>query len=169
MNYIELKKFTLAHSKILNIDDKAKIKEQYEIIINISMQEINRLKLYLNILEETLKHNCSVEFNPDEFNQKEFIIYLCRFKKGYYNNFYMCQKYSSFAQDLEDIYNVGGNEIFYYDNSGRKHERYFIGEFRELMKQEIKETKKKINQEKLKMSLSLRLPDHLIYEVEKYL
>ena len=37
MNYNELKKFTLAHSKILNIDDKAKIKEQYEIIINISI------------------------------------------------------------------------------------------------------------------------------------
>ena len=44
MNYIELKKFTLAHSKILNIDDKAKIKEQYEIIINISMQEIKKTK-----------------------------------------------------------------------------------------------------------------------------
>ena len=56
--------------------DKEKAKEQYKIIINVSLQKIKRLKLYLILLGENLKHNSSVEFNPDEFKPKEFIIYL---------------------------------------------------------------------------------------------
>ena len=65
----------------LNMTDKEKTKELYEAIVNIPLQEIKRLKLYLILLGENLKHNSSVEFNPDEFKPKEFIIYLWWLKK----------------------------------------------------------------------------------------
>ena len=45
MNYIRT-------IKNLNINDKAKTKEQHEIIINVSMQEIKRLELYIILQEE---------------------------------------------------------------------------------------------------------------------
>ena len=47
MNYIRL-------IKNLNINDKDKTKEQYEIIINVSMQEIKRLELCIILQEETM-------------------------------------------------------------------------------------------------------------------
>ena len=50
----------------------------------------------------------------------------------------MCQKYSRLAQDLEDIYNVGGNELFYYDSRGRRNKKYYLAEFRELIKRGYK-------------------------------
>ncbi len=64
MNYIKL-------IKNLNIDDKAKTKEQYEIIINVSMQEIKRLELCIILQEETMN-----KYSDIEFNIKKFIEYL---------------------------------------------------------------------------------------------
>ena len=40
--------------KNLNIDDKAKTKEQYEIIIKVSMQEIKRLELCIILQYNTI-------------------------------------------------------------------------------------------------------------------
>ena len=172
MNYIELKKFTLAHSKILNIDDKAKIKERYEIIINISMQEIKRLELSLIPLKETINDYSGMGLRPDVFKVRELKTLLCGLRKNRPYTPYYHTTYSCFIQDLEDIYNVEGNKLFYYDDRGRKQERYSRGEFRYLIKQEIKETQRKIKQEKFKMcihKLKLSLPNHLIYEIGTFM
>ncbi len=64
MNYIKL-------IKNLNINDKDKTKEQYETIINVSMQEIKRLELCIIQQEETMN-----KYSDIEFNIKKFIEYL---------------------------------------------------------------------------------------------
>ena len=82
MNYIEL-------IKNLNIDDKAKTKEQYEIIINVSMQEIKRLELCIILQEEIINKYYDVEFNL-----KKFIKYLKNgiFMYDEYNEYKRYQK-----------------------------------------------------------------------------
>ena len=65
----------------LNMTDKEKTKEQYKIIINVSLQEIKRLKLYLILLEETLNYQSSENFNPNEFEPKEFNFFYGEKKK----------------------------------------------------------------------------------------
>ena len=158
--------------KKLNIDDKAKTKEQYEIIINISMQEIKRLELSLIPLKETINDYSGMGLRPDVFKVRELKTLLCGLRKNRPYTPYYHTTYSCFVQDLEDIYNVEGNKLFYYDDRGRKRERYSRGEFRYLIKQEIKEKQRKIKQEKFKMcihKLKMSLPDHLIYEIGNYL
>ena len=158
--------------KNLNIDDKVKTKEQYEKIINVSMQEIKRLELCIIPLKETINDYSGMGLRPDVFKVRELKTLLCGMRKNRPYTPYYHTTYSCFVQDLEDIYNVEGNKLFYYDDRGRKQERYIRGEFRYLIKQEIKETQRIIKQEKFKMcihKLKLSLPDHLIYEIGTYL
>ena len=65
---------------------------------------------------------------------------------------------------MEDIYYVD-------DMESEESEGYNYCRDTELIKQEIKKTKRKIHQEKFKMcihKLKLSLPDHLIYEIGTY-
>ena len=152
MNYIELIKLI----KNLNIDDKAKTKEQYEIIINVSMQEIKRLELYIILQEETIN-----KYSDVELDIKKFIEYLKNgaFIIDEYNEY---KRYQKFEEELEDIYYVDDTES----------EEYNYCRDTELIKQGIKKTKRKIHQEKFKMcihKLKLSLPDHLIYEIGTFM
>ena len=140
----------------INMADKYKTKEQYEIIINVSLQEIERLELCIILQEETINKYYDVEFNP-----KKFIGYL---ENGYYRDYeyskYM--KYQELEEELENIYNVDDTES----------EEYYYCKDTELTKQEINKTKRKIHQEKFKMcihKLKMSLPDSLICEVGNYL
>ena len=74
MNYIKL-------IKNLNINDKDKTKEQYEIIINISMQEIKRLELSLIPLKETINDYSGMGLKPDVFKVRELKILLRGLRK----------------------------------------------------------------------------------------
>ena len=165
MNYIRL-------IKNLNINDKDKTKEQYEIIINVSMQEIKRLELSLIPLKETINDYSGMGLRPDVFKVRELKTLLCGLRKNRPYTPYYHTTYSCFVQDLEDIYNIEGNKLFYYDDRGRKQERYIHGEFGYLIKQEIKNTQRKIHKEKFKMcihKLKLSLPNHLIYEIGTFM
>ena len=144
--------------KNLNINDKAKTKEQYEIIINVSMQEIKRLELCIILQEETIKIN---KYSDVELNIKKFIEYL---KNGAFimNEYNEYKRYQKFEEELEDIYYVDDME-----SEGNNYCRDT-----ELIKQEIKKTKRKIHQEKFMMcihKLKLSLPDHLIYEIGTFM
>ena len=152
MNYIRL-------IKNLNIDDKVKTKEQYEIITNVSMQEIKRLEMCIIQQEEIINKYYDVEFNL-----KKFIKYLKNgtFMRDEYNEY---KRYQKFEEDLEDIYYVD-------DTESEESESYNYCRDTELIKQEIKKTKRKIHQEKFKMcihKLKISLPDQLIYKVGTYL
>ena len=152
MNYIRL-------TKNLNINDKAKTKEQYEIIINVSMQEIKRLEVCIILQEETIN-----KYSDVELNIKKFIEYLKNgaFIIDEYNEY---KRYQKFEEDMEDIYYVD-------DMESEESERYDYCRDTELIKREIKKTKRKIHQKKFKMcihKLKISLPDHLIYEVGNYL
>ena len=154
MNYIKL-------IKNLNINDKTKTKEQYEIVINVSMKEIKRLELCIILQEETIKIN---KYSDVELNIKKFIEYL---KNGAFimNEYNEYKRYQKFEEELEDIYYVD-------DMESEESERYNYCRDTELIKQEIKKTKRKMHQEKFKMcihKLKLSLPDHLIYEIGNYL
>ena len=136
------------------------------------MQEIKRLELSLILLKETINDYSGMGLRPDTFKVRELKTLLCGLRKNRPYTPYHHTTYSCFVQDLEDIYNVEGNKLFYYDDRGRKQERYNRGEFRYLIKQEIKETQRKIKQEKFKMcihKLKLSLPDHLIFQIGTYL
>ena len=146
MNYIRL-------IKNLNINDKAKTKEQHEIIINVSMQEIKRLELCIILQEETIN-----KYSDVELNIKKFIEYLKNgaFIIDEYNEY---KRYQKFEEELEDIYYVESERNNYCRDT-------------ELIKREIKKTKRKIHQEKFKMcihKLKMSLLDHLICEVGSYL
>ena len=123
-------------------------------------------------MKETINDYSGMGLRPDVFKVRELKILLMGLRKNRPYTPYYHTTYSCFIQDLEDIYNVEGNKLFYYDDRGRKQERYSRGEFRYLIKQEIKETKRKIKQEKFKMcihKLKLSLPDHLIYEIGTFM
>ena len=149
MNYIRL-------IKNLNINDKANTKEQYEIIINVSMQEIKRLELCIIQQEETMN-----KYSDIEFNIKKFIEYL---KNGaFIINEY--KRYQKYEEELEDIYYVDKTE-------SEESESYNFCREKELIKREIKKTKKKIHKEKFKMcihKLKISLPDHLIYKIGTFM
>ena len=123
MNYIKL-------IKNLNIDNKAKTKEQYEIIINVSKQEIKRLELYLTIQEQTLNKYCDIEINT-----KKFIEYL---KNGIfmYDEYNEYKRYKKIEEELEDIYYVD-------DTESEESESHNYCRDTELIKQEIKKNKKR--------------------------
>ena len=97
MNYIRL-------IKNLNINDKAKTKEQYEIIINVSMQEIKRLELCIILQEETIN-----KYSDVELNIKKFIEYLKNgaFIIDEYNEY---KRYQKIEEEMEDIYYVDNTE-----------------------------------------------------------
>ena len=145
--------------KNLNINDKAKTKEQYEIIINVSMQEIKRLELCIILQEETIN-----KYSDVELNIKKFIEYLKNgaFIIDEYNEY---KRYQKLEEELEVIYYVDGTE-------SEESEEYHYCRDKEIIKQEIKKTKRKIHQEKFKMwihKLKMSVPDHLIYEIGNYL
>ena len=84
--------------KNLNIDDKAKTKEQYEIIIKVSMQKIKSYEQYILLQEQTINKYCDVEIDI-----KKFIEYL---KNGAFiiDEYDEYKRYQKFEEDLEDIY-----------------------------------------------------------------
>ena len=154
-NYVGL----IKSIKNINIDDKAAMKEQYEIIINVSIQEIKRLELCIILQEQTINKYCDVEFNI-----KKFMEYLK-------NGIFMCDEYNEYKrhqkieEEIEDIYYVDNTE-------SEESESYNYCRDTELIKQEIKKTKRKIHQEKFMMcihKLKLSLPDHLIYEIGTFM
>ena len=152
MNHIKL-------IKNLNINDKAKTKEQYEIIINVSMQEIKRLELCIILQEETIN-----KYSDVELNIKKFIEYLKNgaFIIDEYNEY---KRYQKIEEEMEDIYYVDNTE-------SEESESYNYCRDTELIKQEIKNTRRKIHKEKFKMcihKLKISLPDHLIYKIGTYL
>ena len=153
MNYIKL-------IKNLNINDKAKTKEQYEIIINVSMQEIKRLELCIILQEETMN-----KYSDVELDIKKFIEYLKGIKNKRFYSFDEYKRFQKFEEELEDIYYVDDSESV--ESEGYKYCRDT-----ELIKQEIKNTRRKIHKEKFKMcihKLKLSLPDHLIYKIGTFI
>ena len=119
------------------------------------MQEIKRLELYLTIQEQTIN-----KYSDVELNIKKFIDYLKNgaFIIDEYNEY---KRYQKFEEELEDIY--------YVDDIS---ENYNYCRDTELIKQEIKKTKRKIHQEKFKMcthKLKISLPDHLIYKIGTFI
>ena len=152
MNYIR-------SIKNLNIDDKAKTKEQHEIIINASMQEIKRLELCIILQEETMN-----KYSDVELDIKKFIEYL---KNGtfIYDEYNEYKRYQKFEEELEDIYYVD-------DIESVESESYECCRDTELIKKEIKKTKRKIHQEKFIMcihKLKMFLPNNLIYKIGNFL
>ena len=146
MNYIRL-------IKNLNIDDKVKTKEQYEIIINVSMQEIKRLEVCIILQEETIN-----KYSDVEFNIKKFIEYL---KNGtfIYDEYNEYKRYRKLEEELENIY--------YVDDTESKESYHYS-----IDPKIIKKIKRKKHQEKFKMcihKLKLSLPDHLIYEIGTFM
>ena len=133
MNDIRLIKFI----KNLDIDNKAKTKEQYEIIINVSMQEIKRLELYLTIQEQTINKYCDVEINI-----KKFIEYL---KDGIfmYDEYNEYKRYQKIEEEMEDIYYVDNTE-------SEESESYNYCRDTELIKQQIKKQKEKYTKKNLR-------------------
>ena len=146
--------------KNLNIDDKAKTKEQYEIITNVSMQEIKRLELCIILQEETMD-----KYSDVELDIKCFLKYLKYFNvqkipgkiyfiPNYYNEKFSLKKYSvqrKFFEELENLF--------------RENQKNYEKEI-------IKSKQKEIHQEKFKMcihKLKLSLPDHLIYEIGTFM
>ena len=106
--------------------------------------------------EETIN-----KYSDVELNIKKFIEYL---KNGAYiiDEYNEYKRYQKFEEELEDIY--------YVDDTESKN--YNFCRDTELIKQEIKKTKRKIHQEKFKMciyKLKLSLPDHLIYEIGTFM
>ena len=99
--------------KNLNIDDKAKTKEQYEIIIKVSMQEIKRLELCIILQEETMD-----KYSDDELDIKCFLKYLKYFNvqkipgklyfiPNHFNEKFSLKKYSvqkKFFEELENLF-----------------------------------------------------------------
>ena len=117
--------------KNLNINDKAKTKEQYEIIINVSMQEIKRLELCIILQEETIN-----KYSDVELDIKKFIEYLKGINFKRFSSFDEYNRYKIFEEELEDIYYVDDTET-------EESESYKYCRERELIKQEIKKNKKK--------------------------
>ena len=140
MNYIKL-------IKNLNINDKDKTKEQYEIIINVSMQEIKRLELCIILQEETMN-----KYSDVELDIKKFIEYLKGINIKRFYSFDEYKRFQKFEEELENIY--------YVDNIEEECYNYSIDP--KLIK------KREIHQEKFKMcihKLKLLLPDNLIYKI----
>ena len=153
MNYIKL-------IKNLNINDKDKTKEQYEIIINVSMQEIKRLELCIILQEETMN-----KYSDVELDIKKFIEYLKGINFRRLSSFDEYNRYKIFEEELEDIYYVD-------DSESVESKSYKYCRDTELIKQEIKNTRRKIHKEKFKMcihKLKLSLPDHLIYKIGTFI
>ena len=125
---------------------------QYETIVNMSSQEIERLKSYIILQESILS-----EYSNNDFEIKRYLRYLKRIKEcgfRYYDDYKRDEilRYEKFEEDLEEICCKD-----YFDDP--------------IIKQNIKKTKRKIHQEKFKMcihKLKLSLPDHLIYELGAY-
>ena len=146
--------------KNLNIDDKVKTKEQYEIITNVSMQEIKRLELCIILQEETIDKN-----SDGELDIKVFLKYLKYFNvqipgkiyfiPNYFNESFILKKYSNQRNFFEELENL------FRENKKKIYEREII-----------KSKQKEIHQEKFKMcihKLKLYLPDHLIYKIGTFM
>ena len=143
----------------IKFDNKKKSIEQYESFINISLLNIQECQYRLNSIELINKL-----FFDIEFNIKKFIEYL---KNGtfIYDEYNEYKRYQKFEEELEDIYYVD-------DMESVESESYECCRDTELIKKEIKKTKRKIHQEKFIMcihKLKMFLPNNLIYKIGNFL
>ena len=146
--------------KNLNTDDKVKTKEQYEIITNVSMQEIKRLELRIKKEEEIMDKN-----SDGELDIKVFLKYLKYFNVQIPGKIYFMPNYFNEKFNL----NKYCNHWDFYEELGG----LFKGVRKKIYEREIiKSKQKEIHQEKFKMcihKLKLSLPDHLIYEIGTFM
>ena len=102
------------------------------------------------------------KYSDVELDIKKFIEYLKGINIRRFYSFDEYKRFQKFEEELEDIYYVDDTES----------ESYNYCRDTELIKQEIKKTKREIHKEKFKMcihKLKISLPDQLIYEVGNYL
>ena len=146
--------------KNLNTDDKVKTKEQYEIITNVSMQEIKRLELRIKKEEETIDGR-----RRGELDIKIFLKYLKYFNMVIPGKIFFPPNYFNEKFNL----NKYCNHWDFYEEMGG----LIRGVRKKIYEREIiKSKQKEIHQEKFKMcihKLKLSLPNNLIYEIGTYL